>query len=157
MQNGLCGAPSRRPNTHQDRGFPLPGNAAGEGCVPGKRPRDSRNLLRLRNSRLLALTLDAWTLCSQPKADRDESKVAGLEGDVSILPPQRPVLSQRNGADGLNSLAIRKPLQAKLVAPGKHTLSLSLPGAPLQRSWAKCWYGAPSGGHSGQWQKQLWV
>ena len=76
----------------QDRGSLLLGNAVGEGCITHKRPRDSGNLLRLRNSRLLALTMGHGLM--RPTQSRDEVKVADFGRNVSILPPQGSVLSQ---------------------------------------------------------------
>lgn len=68
-------------------GFRLPGTAVEKECSACKRPRDRENLLRRRNSRLLALTLGCLALGSQSKAGRDECKVVGIEGDAPLFPP----------------------------------------------------------------------
>lgn len=73
-------------------------------------------------------------LGSQLKAGRDECRVVGVGGNVSILPPPRSVLHQR----AWTGLAARKPMQAKLAA-----LPFSLPRAPVQQAGPTAGPGRP--------------
>lgn len=98
---------------------------------PPKGLRDSRNLSRLRNSRPLALLLDTWTLGSQPKAGRNECKVTGLGGDVSIFPPHRSGLSQRNVAKGPGRSSHREACASKASSSLKTHPASASPGPPV--------------------------
>lgn len=101
----------------------------GKECRAYKRPRDTGSLSRPRNSGLLALMLGYLAIGRQTRAGGEEGKVVAIGGNVSVLPPWRSGLNQR----AWTGLATGKPMQIKLVAPGKQILPLSLPRATAHK------------------------